>query len=175
MPRSFIQEADRDEVAAFIERHWGSRKIISLGRVHLPHELEGLLERRDGKIVGLLTMRFDGDEMEMLTVNSTLEGQRIGTSLILAGIDVARERNCHRTWMTTTNDNLRAIGLYQRLGFRLVEIHSGAVDEARKIKPQIPEVGANGIPIHDEIVLELQLQPYTESDDEAATTGGTAD
>lgn len=174
MVRSFIQASDRDEVATFIERHWGSRKIMSRGQVHYPHELDGLIERRDDKIVGLLTMRFDGDAMEMLTVNSVLEGQRIGTSLILAGIDVARERGCARVWLTTTNDNLRAIGLYQRLGFRIVEVHSGAVDEARIIKPQIPEVGSNGIPIHDEIVLELRLEPFTGSGDTATPTTNTA-
>ena len=38
-----------------------------------------------------------------------------------------------------------------------------AVDEARLIKPEIPEIGQNGIPIHDEIVLELKLQPYSHS------------
>ncbi|MCP4246180.1 MAG: GNAT family N-acetyltransferase, partial [bacterium] len=34
-----------------------------------------------------------------------------------------------------------------------------AVDEARRVKPQIPDVGHNGIPIHDEILLELKIQP----------------
>jgi hypothetical protein len=36
-------------------------------------------------------------------------------------------------------------------------IHAGAVDAARKIKPQIPLVGENGIPIHDEIEMEKNL------------------
>ena len=54
-----------------------------------------------------------------------------------------------------------AIALYQRLGFRIVEIHVDAVDQARRIKPEIPEIGHDGIPIHDEIVLELKLQPYS--------------
>lgn len=175
MVRSFVQDSDRDEVAAFIERHWHSAKIMSCGRVYYPHELDGLIERRDGEIVGLLTMRFDGDAMEMLTVNSVLQGQRIGTSLILAGIDVARERGCSRVWLTTTNDNLRAIGLYQRLGFRIVAVHSGAVDDARKIKPQIPEVGRNGIPIHDEIVLELPLEPFTPTGGPLASADGPGD
>ena len=65
--------------------------------------------------------------------------------------------------MTTTNDNLRAVQFYQRLGFRIVRVNVGAVDEARKIKPQIPEVGQTGIPIHDELVLELRIEPSLES------------
>ncbi len=158
-----MQDADRPEVAQFIEQHWGSQKIMSCGKVYHPHELEGIIERRDDRIVGLLTMRLDESEMELLTVNSVMEGKRIGTSLVLAAIDEARKRNCSRVWLTTTNDNLRAIGMYQRLGFRLTEVHVGAVDEAREIKPQIPKIGADGIEVHDEIVLELCIEPYTQT------------
>jgi hypothetical protein len=32
-----------------------------------------------------------------------------------------------------------------------------AVDQARKVKPEIPLVGMHGIPIRDEIELELVL------------------
>jgi hypothetical protein len=33
----------------------------------------------------------------------------------------------------------------------------GAVDRARLVKPSIPLVGAYGIEIHDELMLELRL------------------
>jgi ribosomal protein S18 acetylase RimI-like enzyme len=165
MTRTLIQESDRPEVAEFIERHWGSTKIMSGGRAYYPHELEGLIERRDEQIVGLLTMHVVSDSLEVLTLNSTLEGQRIGSSLMLAAIDDARKRGLNRIWLTTTNDNLRAIGFYQRLGFRIVAVHVDAVDEARKVKPEIPEIGRQGIPIHDEIVLELTIQPFCDAAD----------
>ncbi len=162
MPRSPIQDSDRDEIASFIERMWGSTKIMSCDKVYYPHELEGLIERRDSKLAGLLTWHVEGDGLEILTVNSVVPGQRIGTSLVLAAIDEARSRGCRRVWLTTTNDNLRAIGLHQRLGFRMVDVRVSAVDKAREVKPQIPEIGRDGIPIHDEIVLELKVEPYTE-------------
>lgn len=161
--RGRVSDADRTAMAAFIERHWGSRKVISCGQVHQPHEFDGFLERRDGEIVGLLTMRVDGAGLEIVTLNSTLEGHGIGTSLVLSAIDEARRRSLTRVWLTTTNDNLRAFSFYQRLGFRLTAIHSGAMDRARQLKPEIPEVGREGIPIHDEVVLSLNLQPYAES------------
>jgi hypothetical protein len=59
----------------------------------------------------------------------------------------------------TTNDNLRALRLYQRAGFRLVELRAGAIDETRSLKPSIPATGNDGIPIHDEIDLVLDLGP----------------
>ncbi len=163
MARSEIQDSDREEIAEFIERHWFSRVVMSRGRAFHPHLENGFLERCDGRIVGLLTYHVDDDEMEVLTLNATLEGKGIGSSLMLTAIEKAREEGNRRIWLTTTNANLQAIGFYQRLGFRMIAVHVGAVDEARKIKPQIPEVGERGIPIHDEIVMELRIQPYLDA------------
>ena len=160
MARRAIEDRDRADVAAFIERHWYGRSIVNGGHVYHPHEHEGFIERRDDQIVGLLTMRQEADAMHVLTLNSTVGGQRIGTSLMLMAIEEARRRGCVRVGLVSTNENVRALGLYQRLGFRIVRVDAGAVDQARKIKPEIPECGANGIPIHDELIMELRLEPY---------------
>ncbi len=40
---------------------------------------------------------------------------------------------------------------------RLVAVHHGAIDEARKLKPSIPEFGENGVRISDELEFELEL------------------
>lgn len=160
MAHERVQDKDRPAVAEFIERLWHSRKVMSCGRAFFPHEEEGFLERRDDEIIGLVTFCCKSQAMEVLTLNSTLEGAHIGSSLILTVIDEARSRNMTHMWLTTTNDNLKALGFFQRLGFRLVEVHPGVVDDARKIKPEIPEYGQAGIPIHDELVLELRLKPF---------------
>lgn len=162
MSRTSIQDSDRPEVRAFTERHWHSVFIMSRGRKFLPEEEQGFIERRDGEIVGLLTYHMEDDTMEILTLNSTQEKAGIGSSLMLSAINTARDGGCERVFLTTTNDNLRAIGFYQRLGFRMVAINLGVVDEARKTKPSIPLTGERGVPIHDEIVMELDIHPYLE-------------
>ncbi len=133
---------------------------MSSGQAFMPHEEQGFVELNDEGIVGLLTYRIENRAMEILTLNATLEGQGIGSSLMLNAIEAARGENCDRIWLTTTNDNLRGVGFYQRLGYRMVKINLGTVDEARKTKPEIPKVGYRGVPIHDEIVMELELEPY---------------
>jgi GNAT superfamily N-acetyltransferase len=163
MARRPVRDSDREAIAAFVEAHWRSKLIMSRGKSYYPHELEGFIDWRDDEIVGLLTMVYEDDALQILTLNSVLEGERIGSSLMLMAIDDARKRGINRIWLTTTNDNLRAIGFYQRLGFRMVQVNVGAVDEARKIKPQIPEVGLDGIPIHDEIILELRIHAYLDT------------
>jgi len=160
MSRRRIEDSDREAIARFIEEHWHSRLVMSRGQRYYPHEHEGFVEWREGRIVGLLTMAHEDNALQVLTLNSTLEGERIGSALMLQAIEDARDRSIPRMWLTTTNDNLRAFGFYQRLGFRLVQVNVGVVDEARNVKPQIPEVGHDGIPIHDEIVFQLNIEGY---------------
>jgi hypothetical protein len=69
----------------------------------------------------------------------------------------ARRRGCQRLWLVTTNDNLRALGFYQRRGFHPRALRAGAVAQARRLKPAIPEHSPDGIPIRDELELELEL------------------
>ena len=80
-----------------------------------------------------------------------------GTALIQAVAQLARRQGCTRLWVITTNDNVDALRFYQRRGFCLVRVHRGAVDRSRAcLKPEIPPVGAYGIPLRDEIELERQ-------------------
>ena len=161
MTRRRIQPEDRSAVAELIDHHWPGKVLFSRGRCYQPDEIDGYGQWRDDKLVALLTFVNDGDDLHLLTLNSTVEGQHVATGLMLMAIDDARRNGVRRIWFTTTNDNLRLMGFYQRLGFRLTEVHAGAVDEIRKQRPQIPENGHDGIAIHDELVLELDLKPST--------------
>jgi RimJ/RimL family protein N-acetyltransferase len=72
-------------------------------------------------------------------------------------VECAKEAGASRVWLITTNDNTDALRFYQKAGFRIVAVHQDAVALARRIKPEIPIMGENGIPIRDEIELELML------------------
>ena len=54
-------------------------------------------------------------------------------------------------------DNLTALAFWQKRGYELVAVHRNAIAAARRVKPQIPITGKNGIPIRDEIELEKRL------------------
>lgn len=161
--RRRIEDRDREMIARFIEKHWHSKMVMSCGKCYYPHELDGFIDRRGDDIAGLLTMVAEDDALQILTLNSVLEGERVGSSLMLMSIDDARQRNIRRIWLTTTNDNVRAFAFYQKLGFRLIKVNTGVVDEARKVKPQIPEMGHDGIPIHDELVFELRVKGFLDA------------
>ena len=140
-----------------LTRLWGSPQVVSRRRIHNAARLPALVCIADGDIVGLATFDLRDGQCELVTLDAFTEGRGIGSALLAAVADEARRRRCTRLWLITTNDNLRALGFYQRRGLRLVAVHRGAVDAARQLKPTIPLLGINGIPIHDELELELPL------------------
>jgi GNAT superfamily N-acetyltransferase len=118
----------------------------------------GLVSEVDGGASGLLTWRLEDDpsavELSAMAVEPRGQGQ--GTTLVRALIDAVRAAGRRRIRVVTTNDNLDALVFYQHRGFRLVELRPGALDEARRtLKPQIPRLGQHGIPMRDELELEL--------------------
>jgi N-acetylglutamate synthase-like GNAT family acetyltransferase len=109
------------------------------------------------KIVGLLTYNLEETTCEIVTLNSWSQSQGVGTGLIEAVKQAARRKNCTRLWLVTTNDNTHALRFYQKQGFTFAAIRINAMERARKIKPEIPLTGEDGIPIRDELELEMWI------------------
>jgi GNAT superfamily N-acetyltransferase len=99
-----------------------------------------------------------GGACELVTLDAVVPGQGVGSGLLRAVTEEARACGSSRLWLITSNDNLDAVRFYQRRGLRLVAVHRGAVDEARRLNPSIPLIGDLGIPLHDELELELNLE-----------------
>ncbi len=160
MPSFFIrpiEDSDRSQIAKLVEELWGSHLVVTRGQVHDAASSLGFLAVDGQQTVGLLTLRFEGDECEILTVDAFVQGRGIGRALLEESFQSARAQGCRRAWLITTNDNLAAIAFYQKCGMQLVAIYPDAVTEARTLKPQIPLVAENGIPIRDEVEFEVQL------------------
>lgn len=149
--------SDQNMVAELIAKLWGEDRVVGHGQVYVPSRLPGFWATSDGKPVGLLTYHLEGSVCEVVTIDSFAEVRGVGTVLLEAVRELAQSKGYKRLWLVTTNDNLEALAFYQKRGFRLVAVYPGAVDEARKIKPSIPLVAENGIPIRDELELELRL------------------
>ncbi|MBI5119231.1 GNAT family N-acetyltransferase [Candidatus Poribacteria bacterium] len=152
-----LSEDDRHDMVSLLEAHWGSTKIVSRGRLHYADQLPGFLAVSGGKPVGLATYKMDGNQCEIVTLNSEVERTGIGTALIAAVKGVAVSAKCGRLWVVATNDNIAALRFYQKRGFTLVAVHRNAVEQARNLKPEIPVLGLEGIRLKDEIELEMLL------------------
>jgi GNAT superfamily N-acetyltransferase len=158
--------ADHHQWAADLLRQaWGSSLVVSRGRVHDALLLSGFVAVMDGRPVGLVTYRLAENECELVTINSLWPGAGIGSALLQAVREAAQKAGCRRLWLITTNDNLEALRFYQVKGFSLVAVHRNALDETRRLKPGIPRVGQHGIPLRDEVELEMVLGSRSEGVD----------
>ncbi len=144
-------------VVATLAERWGNVVMILRGEEFDLTEFPALVARDAGRRVGLATVRRDpSGHAELMSLDSLEEGRGVGSALIEAACAWGRSCGVHSLRVVTTNDNLRALGLYQRRGFRLVALRPGAVDQSRRRKV-IPELGVGGLPIHDELELERPL------------------
>lgn len=158
-----IQARDRAWVRQVLRASWGEARVISRGRVHQTDRLPGFIASQEGRRLGLATYQIETGpdagtrQCELVSLDSLAEGQGIGTALVEAVIGAAREAGCWRVWLVTTNDNLPALGFYQKRGFVLVALHRDALAESRRLKASIPEIGRDGIPLRDELELAYRL------------------
>jgi len=152
-----LTDDDLPRLRKFWKENWGDEFVVGHGVVYTPDGLDGFVAWDGNDWVGLVTYTFLGEDCEIVSIDSTLEGQGIGTKLMEAVVAEARKKNCRRMFLVTTNDNLNALSFYQKRGFEMVKVNRGAVNESRKIKPSIPLIGMNNIPLRDEIELEINL------------------
>jgi GNAT superfamily N-acetyltransferase len=153
------EAGDQAAAQAFLARH-NSLRGARLGELVHPLDHPAFVaEAADGYLLGMLTYvpGHDWQQCEIHTLHAGEQWRGAGTALIEAVGQLARQQGCARLWVITTNNNVDALRFYQRRGFCLVTVHRGAVDRSRaRLKPEIPSVGAYGIPLRDEIELEKQ-------------------
>ncbi|MFF0746754.1 GNAT family N-acetyltransferase [Streptomyces sp. NPDC004111] len=152
-----IAATDWPVLLPLLTERWGAPFIIKHHtRFHLDG-VPGLMALRDGAVLGLLTWVDRGSEAELLTLDALTRRLGVGGALLDAFMDGAQPAGIRRVLVTVTNDQLTGIKLLQRRGFRIDAVRRGAVDAARRTKPQIPEVGEDGIALHDELDLSITL------------------
>ena len=159
-----IQPSDLAFVHEELVRHWGDVGVWSVGRCYQADQLPGFVAVEQGSacevLLGLVTYAIidGGYQAEVVTLSSRRENSGIGAALLNAAVDAIRAAGCVRVFLCTTNDNLRALGFYQKRGWKLAKLHKGCIEDARQRVPSIPRVGMHGIELRDELELELWLR-----------------
>jgi GNAT superfamily N-acetyltransferase len=148
---------DRPALEAFLLDH-NALRAARRGELMRPADHPAVLAWSGDDLVGAATYVIGGTECELLTLHARRQFTGTGSALLTGVRDIARSAGCRRLWVVTTNDNVDALRFYQRRGFRLARLRPGAVDESRAtLKAEIPTSGSYGIPLRDELELELEL------------------
>ena len=136
---------------------WASTKVVSRGITHEADRLPRIIAVINSKKVGLVTYNIIQSNLEIVTLNALKQQEGIGKGLVTEVEKIARREKCSRIWVITTNDNSGAVSFYEAQGFKVIAVYKDAIEQSRKLKPEIPMIGINGIPITDEIELEKIL------------------
>ncbi|MBE3117698.1 MAG: GNAT family N-acetyltransferase [Candidatus Atribacteria bacterium] len=152
-----LTHADCDWVSRVMVTEWGADIVVAHNEIFHPADLPGFAAFAGTEPVGLLTYNITGNECEIVTIDSWREGLGMGTALIEAARQAAGRAGCGRLFLVTTNNNTRALRFYQKHGFVIAAVRLDAMEASRRIKPEIPPVDEDGLPIRDEIELEILL------------------
>ncbi len=152
-----LTEEDASWKEELLRRVWGGTTVARKGKVVEVLPLEGIVALEGTEPVGLLTYALRDGEFEIVTIQAEREGIGVGRALMDAALARARALDAGRVWLTTTANNARAISFYQRWGMDLVAFYRNGVARSRLVKPSIPLVDHNGVPIRHELEFELRL------------------
>jgi len=143
----------------FFIKHWGSDYIVSRGHKFYGDQLPYIMAtNEDNEIVGLLTYNINENMCEVISIDSLMPNQGIGSMLMNRMIEIAKANQFSRLWLITTNDNTDSMRFYQKSGFVFKAVHINAIEKSRKLKKSIPKLGFYNIPIRDEIEFEYPIK-----------------
>ncbi len=147
--------ADQPRIAELADYFWGELQVECFDHSYQVDALPAYVACDEDEIVGVASYAREEDatNLVMLSVLPRWQGRGAAGDLIRAATDIARAEGANRLTVATTNDDLPALGLYQRLGFTITEVVVGRLVEHHGGI----ELGFAGIPVRDEIRMELCL------------------
>ena len=146
---------DQTHIAALANALWGETRVESFDRSYRVDMLPAFVACDGDEIVGVASYAREGDatNLVMLNVLPLWQGRGAAHGLIAAVIKMTRAEGALRVIVATTNDDLPALALYQRLGFTITGVLVGKlVEHHGGIEP-----GFASIPARDEIQMELRV------------------
>ena len=116
---------------------------------------EVLVALDDGKIVGhVQIIAHEGvAEIKSIAVYEEKRSLGIGTMLVQAAFERCREMEARLVQLATAAASTDALKFYQRQGFRIRRIIRDFYVPERGYRPYV----LNGIPLLDEVILDLEL------------------
>jgi GNAT superfamily N-acetyltransferase len=148
--------ADRDRALEIFAREFGGRQLVAEGEPVSVSDAELLVAETEGGVSGALAWRRRDGHLHIIALATDPMWQRAGVGgyLVAEAEALARRQGLPRVVVTMTNDNIPALYFYQRRGYRLSALLSGAVSSQPRNKDL---TGFAGIPIEDEIQLAKNL------------------
>lgn len=141
-----LSSLSREQYLQFFQQQWRNPTIAIRGKVINLLNCQGMVACHHQTILGMVTWAIIHNRFEILSLDSLHPNQGIGSHL-LASAEVSPLP------VIIPSNNLNALAFYQKRGYQLTQVFPDAVAKARDIKPSIPFISDNGLPIRDELEL----------------------
>ena len=148
---------DAQAIAAILDSYGTGRFMVMRGIVYEADALHAVVAERDGTVVGVAPYSLAGNIAFVAVADLFIRDEEVARALLGAVEAFCRRAGRPFLRAITSNDAIELIGLMQQLGYRIVAIWPNGMNLVRELKPSIPAVAANGVPIVDEIELEITL------------------
>ena len=150
-----VDAAIREKIQPILDETWGAPYLAINGRLWDSRTMPGFAAVCGDEVLGYLLYEFHDGVCEIMVLESVIQNIGIASALIEKVKMIAKSNDVDKIIVQTSNDNTNAFRFYQRRGFTIREIRLGAMDAARKVKPSIPLIGEDCIPLRDEIEFEI--------------------
>jgi ribosomal protein S18 acetylase RimI-like enzyme len=148
-------QEERESIRKFVRKFWGEEEQLTFGRKFIVSELPGYVAKVLEKTVGFISCADADDAMIIvaLAVSPKYQGCGIGKHLINRVQNDAMESKKKELLVSTSNDDLPALGFYQSQRFQIYEVKPNVIAEKHG---GIFE-GIGKLPIRDELRMRKKL------------------
>jgi len=161
-----IDNKIREKIQPILDETWGSPFLAINGKLWDSRIMPGYAaigaaasasSSEKCEALGYLLYELHDGVCEIMVLESVAQNIGIATALIEQIKKTAKASGVNRIIVQTSNDNTHAFRFYQRREFTISEVRLGAMDAARQLKPSIPLIGEDGIPLRDEIEFMIEV------------------
>ena len=147
--------ADALTIARLAEHFWGETEVECFGLGYRVDTLEAFVACDGDNLAGVLAYAVENDRLNivMLNVLPDYQGRGAARGLLRRAHKEAIRLGLSHIVVATSNDDLPALDLYQRWGFRITRVLTGRLIEHHGDE----EVGFGGVTVRDEIQLVCDL------------------
>jgi ribosomal protein S18 acetylase RimI-like enzyme len=150
-----VSERDRSAVRKFVRRFWGEEEQLAFDRKFRVAELPAYVAKVQDDVGGFVSFSPTDDALIVvaLGVLPKYQGCGVGSRLVKKVEGEARRLGKAKVLVSTSNDDLPALGFYQSRGFQIYQVCPNVIAEkhAKILR------GIGGLPVRDELRLQKAL------------------
>lgn len=147
---------EKDQIRELVRQFWGEEEQLTFDIKFNVSEQPAYVAQVGNEFAGFISLSENQDSLIVvaLGVRPEYQDSGIGHSLIRKAELEARKLQKKKLLVSTSNDDLPALGFYQCLGFQIFEVVPNVIAE----KHGMTLAGVGGLPIRDELRLQKTLE-----------------